>query len=106
MNQWGQLSGQPQVIVVQQAVRPRKDTGVAYLLLVFLGLYGAHRFYVGQTGMGILYLFTAGLCGIGWLVDLFLTASLVREVNARIDYEERVAAQQLQQMAGRVQTWG
>ena len=29
-----------------------------------------HYFYVRRPGMGILYLFTMGLFGIGWLIDL------------------------------------
>lgn len=29
-----------------------------------------HKFYEGKKGMGILYLFTAGLFGIGWIIDL------------------------------------
>lgn len=40
------------------------------LLCFFLGFYGGHRFYSGHTGLGILYLFTAGLFFIGWIVDL------------------------------------
>jgi TM2 domain-containing membrane protein YozV len=39
-------------------------------LLCFLGLFGAHRFYVGKIGTGILYLFTAGGLGIWYIVDL------------------------------------
>ncbi len=42
---------------------------VALALCVFLGFLGAHKFYEGKTGMGILYIFTAGLFGIGVLVD-------------------------------------
>ena len=42
---------------------------VAFLLCLFLGVIGAHKFYEGKTGMGILYLFTAGLFGIGWFID-------------------------------------
>lgn len=45
---------------------------VALLLCILLGAFGAHRFYLGYTGMGILYIFTFGLCGIGILIDLIL----------------------------------
>lgn len=44
---------------------------VAFCLCLFLGPLGAHKFYEGKIGMGILYLCTAGLCGIGWLIDIF-----------------------------------
>lgn len=46
-----------------------RNKWVAFWLCVFLGYFGAHKFYEGKTGMGILYLFTAGLFGIGWIVD-------------------------------------
>lgn len=49
-----------------------KSQIVAFLLCFFLGLLGIHRFYLGYTGMGILYLLTAGLFGIGWLIDIIL----------------------------------
>ncbi len=51
---------------------------VAVLLWFFLGLIGIHRFYLGHISMGVLYLLTGGLCGIGWLIDgiLFLTGGL------------------------------
>lgn len=40
------------------------------LLCLWLGIFGAHKFYRKQIGMGILYLFTLGLFGIGVIVDL------------------------------------
>lgn len=49
-----------------------KDKWVAFLLCLFLGFFGAHKFYEGKTGMGFLYLFTFGLCGIGWIIDVIL----------------------------------
>ena len=47
-----------------------KSRLVALLLCIFLGEFGAHRFYVGKIGTGLIYLFTAGLFGIGWIIDL------------------------------------
>ena len=49
-----------------------KNKWVAFLLCLFLGVFGAHKFYEGKVGMGILYLFTMGLFGIGALVDLIV----------------------------------
>jgi len=47
-----------------------KSKSVALILCIFLGYFGVHHFYVGKVGMGILYFFTAGLCGIGWIIDI------------------------------------
>lgn len=47
-----------------------KNKWVAFFLCFFLGFVGAHKFYEGKAGMGILYLFTGGLCMIGVIVDL------------------------------------
>lgn len=49
-----------------------KNKWVAFLLCLFLGFIGAHKFYEGKVGMGILYLFTMGLFGVGVLVDLIV----------------------------------
>jgi len=42
----------------------------AFLLCIFFGNFGFHRFYVGKTGTGLAYLFTFGFLGIGWTVDM------------------------------------
>lgn len=47
-----------------------KNKWVSFVLCLFLGYLGAHKFYEGKIGMGILYLFTAGLFGIGVIIDL------------------------------------
>lgn len=43
-----------------------RDKWVAFFLCVFLGYFGAHKFYEGNFGMGILYACTFGLFGFGW----------------------------------------
>lgn len=52
-------------------VKP-KNKWVAFLLCLFFGVFGAHKFYEGKIIMGILYLFTLGLCGIGVIIDLIV----------------------------------
>jgi len=52
-----------------------KSRTAALVLLLLLGVYGIHRFYVGKIGSGLLYLFTFGCFGIGWLVDVIMILS-------------------------------
>jgi TM2 domain-containing membrane protein YozV len=59
-----------------------KKQGTAVLFAFFLGLFGGHRFYLGNIQLGILYLFTFGLLGIGALIDLFNLAFMRPEVFA------------------------
>lgn len=47
-----------------------KNKWVSFFLCLFLGYLGAHKFYEEKIGMGVLYLFTAGLFGIGCIIDL------------------------------------
>lgn len=49
-----------------------KNKWVAVLLCFFLGYLGAHRFYEGKVGSGILYLLTFGVFGIGWFIDFLI----------------------------------
>lgn len=52
-----------------------KKRSTALWLCILLGFLGVHRFYIGRGGSGLLWLFTVGLCGIGWIADIFLIAS-------------------------------
>lgn len=56
--------------------------GIGYVLWLF-GFTGAHRFYFGKPISGTIWFCTLGLCGIGWLVDLFLMPSLERSAGRR-----------------------
>ena len=59
------------------------DYNVAWLLLVFLGLFGIHRFYMGKIVTGLIWLLTGGLLGLGWLYDLWTLNDQVSDINAQ-----------------------
>lgn len=61
----------------------RHDYNVAWILLVFLGIFGAHRFYIGKWKTGILWLLSAGLLGFGLLYDLWTLNDQVAEANTK-----------------------
>lgn len=60
-----------------------RSVGMAYLLWVpsMFGVAGLHRFYTGHWRTGLLWLLTAGLCGVGSVVDLFLIPEHVQLFN-------------------------
>lgn len=57
------------------------DYSVAWILLVFLGVFGIHRFYQGKILTGLLYLVTGGGFLIGWLYDLLTLNGQLDELN-------------------------
>jgi TM2 domain-containing membrane protein YozV len=57
---------------------------IGYLLWIF-GFSGAHRFYYGRPVTGVIWLFTAGLFLIGWIVDLFLIPSMDRAADRKFN---------------------
>jgi TM2 domain-containing membrane protein YozV len=62
-----------------------KSRGVALALAAVLGPFGAHRFYVGKTGTGLLMLCTLGGAGLWYLYDLILVAGgSFRDVEGRL----------------------
>lgn len=67
----------------------RKDPQLILLtcLVGLFGIAGIHRFLTNQIGMGILYLFTAGLCFIGTIVDAVNYQSLAFEFNRQVATE-------------------
>ncbi len=55
---------------------------IGYLLWI-IGFTGAHRFYFGKPVSGTIWFFTAGLLGVGWLIDVFLIPGMDRKADAR-----------------------
>lgn len=54
---------------------------VAWLLLVYLGFFGFHRFYMGKWITGLLYLFTLGCLGVGVFFDFWTLNGQVDGLN-------------------------
>jgi TM2 domain-containing membrane protein YozV len=58
------------------------SVAVGYILWIF-GFTGSHRFYYGKPVTGTIWLFTLGLLGIGWIIDLFLIPTMERQTDSR-----------------------
>ena len=50
---------------------------VDFLITLFLGYLGVHKFKQGKVGLGFLYLFTFGLFGIGWIIDVVIALTKI-----------------------------
>lgn len=58
-----------------------KDPTTILLVSIFLGTLGIDRFMLGDTGMGVLKLLTAGVCGIMTIIDWFTVSKRTKELN-------------------------
>ncbi len=77
------MSPEQRIYFQTQFAGERKDPTVALLLTFFLGGFGAHQFYLGRVGLGIVYaLFCWTLIpGLIALVECFLIRGRVRTFN-------------------------
>ena len=58
---------------------------VALLLGSILGVFGAHRFYVGKVGSGVAQAITLGGLGLWWIYDVILiSAGSFRDAEGRL----------------------
>ncbi|GGH69201.1 MAG: TM2 domain-containing protein [Bacteroidetes bacterium] len=67
----------------------RKDPQLVLILSVvgLVAIPGIQRFVLGQILMGVLYLFTAGFCLIGSIIDIVNASDMAFEYNCGVAYE-------------------
>ena len=94
------LSTQHQMLIEQRVTNEAKSTGAAYLIWLFVGMLGGHRFYLGKTGSAVvqLLMFIIGwatiLIGVGaillivegiWvLIDAFLIPGMIQSHKDKV----------------------
>jgi TM2 domain-containing membrane protein YozV len=87
-----------QTMMVYDATK--KSMLVSYVLWWFLGVFGAHRFYLGRTGTAVAMLAITllsipltlifigflgfAVIGVWWIIDAFMIPAIVREQNLKL----------------------
>ena len=77
------LTDQQKMLFMSQYNSDKKDRTLALILSILLGTLGIDRFYIGDMGIGILKLLTAGVCGILYIIDWFMIMGKADEYNRK-----------------------
>ncbi len=75
-----------------------KNRTTTLVLTFFLGMIGVHRFYLGQTGLGILYFLTLGCIGILPTLDF-----LIILLSSKENFDNKYNKQRIQREQMRIQ---
>ncbi|MED0739031.1 TM2 domain-containing protein [Aneurinibacillus thermoaerophilus] len=90
-----ELNTEQQLMINAEFEKRKKSKGIAYILWLFLGSLGGHRFYAGDIGLGIgmiivwvLGWFIFFIPTIIWaIIDLFLIGKRIDQLNEQIEAE-------------------
>lgn len=81
------LTGKQLAMIQGEMNNKQKSKGVAFALWWFLGIFGGHRFYAGDIGVGVGMLLTLGGMGIWTLIDGFFISGMIERKNNQIENE-------------------
>jgi TM2 domain-containing membrane protein YozV len=81
------MTDQQKFLFQTQFAAVRKDRVMIFLVSFFLGALGIDRFLLGDIGLGLLKLLTAGVLGIFWFIDLFLIMGRTDDYNRAKAYQ-------------------
>jgi hypothetical protein len=71
------LDDSKKLIFQSQFASDKKDRGTATILAIFM----YDRIWLGDTGLGIVKIITAGLCGVWWVIDIFTAGGRADDYN-------------------------
>lgn len=74
-------------LMIYSSKRKNPSDMLIFCLIGLFAVPGLQRFIIGQIGMGILYLLTAGLCFIGSIIDVVNHKTLAFEHNQKMVFE-------------------
>ncbi|MCK4460559.1 MAG: TM2 domain-containing protein [candidate division Zixibacteria bacterium] len=72
------MSSEEQMMFQEQFQKKSMSTGLMVFLAIFFPI---QLFLLGKTGLGIVFILTAGGVWIWWIIEWFLTPKRVREYN-------------------------
>lgn len=74
------LTTQDKILIEQRVTNEAPSVGAAYLLWFFLGIFSAHRFYLGRPGTALLQILSyfVFIGFLWWLIDAFLIPGMIR----------------------------
>ena len=82
------LTSQELSILQLELEKRGKSKVLTYFLWWFFGLFGGHRFYLGNNVYAIAMLLIGWVtCGVWWLVDVFFISKKLAQFNAKIEDE-------------------
>ena len=88
------------ILAWEKSVRYSLTTAYFLWLISGFGALGFHRFYLGKTGTGLLWMFSGGLGGLGCLYDLITLPRQVREANLAYAAREAIGYENYSQGSG------
>lgn len=99
---------QREILIEQKISNSKKSKGIAYVLWLFFGGLGGHRFYLGEILTAVILLIITLISfafpwiliitAIWCLVDLFLIPSIVNKHTAKIKNDARIEILALERM--------
>lgn len=83
------MTDSQRLLFQNEVVHRSKSKGTAFVLAFFLGGVGAHHYYLGHMGLGVLYtlFFWTLIPALVSFIELFFVGGYVRDYNTRISYD-------------------